>query len=405
MYELLSGLRVLEVASFIAAPSCALHLRQLGADVIRCDPIGGGPDFNRWPIAGNGASLYWEGLNKDKKSVALDLGGGEGRELLLALAAAVGRLVTNLPAAGFLSHEALAARREDMLTLRVMGWADGGQALDYTVNAALGVPLTTGPEALPKDQPVNHVLPAWDLSAGAYAAFAFLAADRRLAQTGRGGEIRVPLADVALASLGAMGQIAETALQGCDRPRYGNDLFGAFGRDFITSDGRRVMLAAITPRQWSGLLKALQIEAAASALEAELGVSFLKQEGLRFKHRDRLNPLVAEAVARLRFEEAAERFKRYEVTWGPYQTLTDALAEDPRIRDSGLLSPAMHLSGLTYPTPGAIATLAGEARGLPGRAARLGEHSEEVLSDVLGLSATTIAGLIDRGVVGTAERL
>lgn len=59
MIPLLTGLRVVECASFIAAPSCALHLRQLGADVIRIDPIGGGPDFHRWPLSPEGKSFYW----------------------------------------------------------------------------------------------------------------------------------------------------------------------------------------------------------------------------------------------------------------------------------------------------------------------------------------------------------
>ena len=89
-YDLLKGLRVVEGASFIAAPSCGLHLLQMGAEVIRFDPIGGGPDFNRWPLSPGGASLYWEGLNKGKKSIAIDLGRPEGRELAQRLAAAPG---------------------------------------------------------------------------------------------------------------------------------------------------------------------------------------------------------------------------------------------------------------------------------------------------------------------------
>ncbi len=91
MYGLLAGLRVVEAASFIAAPSCALHMAQMGAEVIRIDQAGGGPDFNRWPLAPGGArSLYWEGLNKGKKSVALDLSRPEGRELAAAIITAPG---------------------------------------------------------------------------------------------------------------------------------------------------------------------------------------------------------------------------------------------------------------------------------------------------------------------------
>src|SRR5258706_10014201 len=90
MYQLLKGMRVVECASFIAAPSCGLHLLQMGAKVIRIDPIGGGPDFHRWPLAADGSSLYWEGLNKGKFSVSIDFGSPEGRALVSQLVCAPG---------------------------------------------------------------------------------------------------------------------------------------------------------------------------------------------------------------------------------------------------------------------------------------------------------------------------
>lgn len=399
MYRILDGLTVVEGASFVAAPSCCMHLSQMGAEVIRFDTIGGGPDFRRWPRAETGGSFYWEGLNKGKKSVALDLSGDEGRELAAALAAAVGLFVTNFPAEGFLSHAKLAARRADQITVRVMGWHDGENALDYTVNAALGIPAMTGPASL-GDEPVNHVLPAWDLSTGLYAAFALLAAERHRTATGEGGEVRVPLGDVAIASLGALGQIAEVATGG-DRPRYGNDLFGAFGRDFVTSDSERLMVTAISGRQWNGLLRALDLTGAVARLEAELGVSFAADEGLRFIYRDRLGPLVAEAIAGSTFADVAAALDAHGATWGPYRTLARALREDERLTTANpLLSEVEHLTDATYLTPGAAGTLPGHERGTPDRAPRLGEHSEEVLAGVLGLAGSTIGDLIDRGVVG-----
>ena len=177
MYELLKGMRVVEAAAFIAGPSCGLHLAQMGADVIRIDQIGGGPDFRRWPLDPvGGASLYWEGLNKAKRSVALDLSRPEGRDLAARIATAPGPdgglFVTNFPVEGFLAYERLKTRRADLICVRVMGWPDGRPAVDYTVNSAVGLPLMTGPAG--DDTPVNHVLPAWDLIAGAYAAFAVL---------------------------------------------------------------------------------------------------------------------------------------------------------------------------------------------------------------------------------------
>lgn len=404
MYDLLRGLRIVEGASFIAAPSCGLHMLQLGAEVIRFDMIGGGPDYTRWPQAEGGASFYWEGLNKGKKSVALDLARPEGRELALRIATAPGEnagiFLTNFPAAGFLAHERLAARRADMITVRVMGWADGTTAVDYTVNAAIGIPAMTGPADAPA--PVNHILPAWDLLAGATAAYSLLAAERHRRVTGQGQEVRVPLGDVAMASLGHLGQVAEVIATGRDRPRMGNELFGAFGRDFLTADGRRVMVIAITPRQWTGLLAALGITQAVAAHEAELGVSFARDEGLRFAHRGRLFPLVEAAIAARRLDEIGPLFTANDICWGPYQTVAEMVRSDPRFLDNPVFSPVTHPGGPAYPTPGPAASFLGADRGTPTPAPRLGQHTDEVLGDVLGLSAAEIGTLHDRGLVASA---
>ena len=327
MYDLLAGLRVVEGSAFIAGPSCGLHLAQMGAEVIRFDLIGGGPDYHRWPLApGSDASLYWEGLNKGKKSIAIDLASPEGRELALAIATApgdnAGLFLTNYPLKGFLSHEALKARRDDIITVRVMGWADGAPAVDYTINAAVGVPMMTGPAT--DQRPVNHVLPAWDLLGGAYAAFAMTSALLRRRVSGEGAEIRVPLSDLAATSLSHIGQVAEV-LTGGDRPRLGNDLFGAFGRDFLCADGKRLLVVAITPRQWAGLVEALDLAAPVAALEAELGVAFKRDEGARFTHRQRLFPLFEAAFARRTLADLKPLFDAGGVTWGRYQSLHEAV--------------------------------------------------------------------------------
>lgn len=406
MYDLLAGLRVVEAASFIAAPSCALHMAQMGAEVIRIDQAGGGPDFNRWPLApGGGASLYWEGLNKGKKSVALDLSRPEGRELAVAIITAPGDdgglFVTNYPVAGFLSYDRLAALRPDLICLRVMGWPDGRPAVDYTVNAAAGVPLMTGPVDHPG--PVNHVLPAWDLLAGAYGAFCLVTAERARHASKRGREIRLPLSDVAVAALGNLGQVAEVQLTGVDRPRLGNVLFGAFGRDFLTRDGQRLMVVAITPRQWTGLIKILGLEEAVAATEAELGVSFAKDESLRFVHRAQLLPLFEVAFAQRDAAALTAAFENVGVCWGPYQTLGEAVAADPYFSSANpVLSDVSHPGG-RYLTPGAAATLPGDARLPPCPSPALGRDTEEVLATVLKLPASEIARLHDAGLAVTAQ--
>ena len=288
MYNLLDGLTIIEASSFVASPTAGLYCAQLGAEVIRVDQIGGGPDFRRWPVTQANDSLYWENLNRAKKSVALDLARPEGRALLQALVQATGQFITNFPADGFLAHDTLAEGRPDLVTVRIMGWADGSPALDYTVNNAVGYPMMTGSGP----EPVNHVLPAWDLLSGAYAAFALLAAIRRRDATGKGSEVRVPLSDVAIGTVANLGGIAEMLHSGANRPRLGNAVYGLFGRDFVTRDGIRTMIVVVTPRQWSKLLGALDLQDRVATVEAESGVSFATDDGLRFTHRDALFPSV-----------------------------------------------------------------------------------------------------------------
>ncbi len=402
MYDLLKPLRVVEASSFVASPSAGLYLAQMGAEVIRVDQIGGGPDFHRWPRSDAGASLYWEGLNKGKKSVAVDLGRPEGRELLAALVTAPGEngglFVTNYPVDGFLAHETLAARRADLVTVRVMGQAHGGPALDYTVNCALGIPQITGPASL-GEQPVNHVLPAWDLLTGAYAAFALLAAERHRRETGAGREVRIPLSDVGIATIANLGQLAEVLTTGDNRARYGNEVYGAFGRDYVTADSKRLMVMAITPRQWTGLIKALGIGKAVAAIEAARGVSFAKDEGVRFEHRDALVPLVEDAVASRTAAELSALFDSLGCCWGPYQTMIEAARDPVLVGDNPIFSTIEQTSGLSYPVPGAMATIPQATRQPPTRAPRLGEHSDMVLAELLGLSSGAIGKLHDAGLV------
>ncbi|UZK67303.1 CoA transferase [Sphingomonas sp. M1-B02] len=398
MYQLLSGLRVIEASSFVASPTAGLYLAQMGAEVIRIDQSGGGPDFRRWPRGPSGFSLYWENLNRAKKSVAIDLSRPEGRALMQRLAASTGQFITNFPIEGFLAHEKLAAINPKLVTIRVMGQANGGPALDYTVNSAVGIPGMTGPAEL-GDAPVNHVLPAWDLLSGAYAAFAMLAAIQHRVVTGQGQEVRIPLADVAIGTVANLGMLAETVQEGHDRPRLGNTVYGAFGRDFVTRDGQRLMLMAITPRQWTGMVEVLGIGAEIDAIERDRGVSFATDEGLRYDHRDALFQLVE---ARVRGWDRAALESALEAKgccYGGYATMTEAASDPVLVGNNPIFGRTDNPSGLDYPAPGPFVTLPSQERGAPLRAPRLGEHTGEMLSQLLRLSDAEIGVLAGDGVV------
>ena len=402
MYDLLKGLRIVEGASFVAAPLCGLTFVQLGADVIRFDPIGGGPDFLRWPVAPSGLSFYWEGLNKGKRSIAIDLARPEGREIATALVTIPGPesglFVTNYPVRSFLAHERLVARRPDLITVRVIGSSDGRNALDYTVNCAAGYPHMTGPADAAG--PVNHVLPAWDVAAGLTAAVSLLASARKRAITGQGGEIQVPLSNVAFGILSALGNIGEVSVSRRDRPRYGNALYGSFGRDFMTEDGRRLMIVAITRRQWRGLVEVLGLQEVIEALERRYGKNFETDEGARFVHRDELFALVEKRVGESRFADLVEIFDRHAVCWGEYQSVREALERDIRMSPANpLFDEISHPSGETYIAAGFPGVMPSMEREPVRPAPQLGAQTDEILSVELGLPDAEIGRLHDAGIV------
>ncbi len=398
MYPLLNGLSVIEASSFVASPTAGLYLAQMGAEVIRVDQIGGGPDFHRWPVTQDNDSLYWENLNRAKKSVALDLSSPQGRELLQELVRKTGQLVTNFPAESFLSHAILSEGRSDLVTVRVMGWADGSPALDYTVNNSVGYPMLTGTGT----EPVNHVLPAWDLLTGAYAAFAMLAAVRHREQSGKGSEVRIPLSDVAIGTVANLGGIAEVLYSGSNRPRLGNAVYGLFGRDFVTADGVRTMIVVVTPRQWANLVAALNLGSAVAALEAERGVSFATDDGLRFTHRDALFPMFEAAIGARSHADLSAAFDAGGIVHSAYRTMQDAVNDPALVADNPVFGSAPNPSGFDYPAAGSFATVPQLERQAPRSAPLNGSNSEEILAERLGLSSMQIATLIDAGTVKQA---
>lgn len=404
-YQLLGGLRVIESSAFIAAPLAGLTLAQYGADVIRVDMIGGGLDYARLPRMPRGRSLYWTGLNKGKRSVAIDLRHHEGRELLQALVTSPGQdsgvLLTNI-ATPWLDHELLARRRADLISCVIQGNADGSTALDYTVNCAAGYPAMTGNGSL--RNPVNHALPAWDLACAYQAAFAVLAAVTQRRQTGKGAALRIALSDVAFTTLSHLGLLAEAQLLQQDRPAIGNHIYGAFGRDFACADGHRVMVAAISLGQWEALVKACEAGVAIAALERRLGLDF-RDEVQRYESREAIAALLEPwFAARPRVGVEAE-LARHRVCWGRYSTVRELLESDGRVDVANPVFETIQTPGIgSHLAAGATARIAGHERQPTPAAPLLGAHTDEVLHEVLGLDSSAIGRLHDRGIVAGPQR-
>ena len=401
---------MIESSAFIAAPLAGLTLAQFGADVIRVDMIGGGIDYRRMPRMphpeGKGRSLYWTALNKGKRSVAIDLRKAEGRELIQALAAApgpdAGVLLTNI-GTPWLAHDVLAAQRADIITCTIQGNGDGSTAVDYTVNCATGDPFVTG--GGPPHNPVNHVLPAWDIACAYQAAFAVVAAVDHRRRTGAGAELKLALSDVAFTTLSNIGVLAEAELLHQERPAVGNHLYGAFGHDFGTADGHRLMVVAISAGQWKNLVQACGIAAEVEALEQRTGLD-LADEAQRFEARDALAAMIEPWFATRSLERAERELRAHKATFGLYQNVGELLATDPRVNAStNPVFERMQTPGIgNHIAAGAAVRAPALVREATPAAEALGTHTDEVLHDVLRLDGAAIGRLHDAGVVAGPER-
>ena len=395
----LADLRVVEVSAFVAAPLGAMTMARLGADVIRIDPIGGNIDYGRWPITKDGVSLYWTGLNKGKRSVTLALNKPEGREIATALITAPGPsngiLLTNLSTSGWMSYASLTKKRADLIMMVLTGHFDGGTAVDYTINCASGFPMATGTGG----DPVNSVLPAWDVGSGLYLAAGILAAERVRTRTGKGQEVKVALSDVMLATIGDLGYIADVQINGAVREPIGNHLYGAFGKDFATADGRRVMIVGISDRQFQAIGTATGLAERFAMIGPLMGVD-MSDEGGRYAARDAIAAVLAQWCGTRTLAEIRTALDGSGVLWGPYQDFGQLVAEDPKCSPANPLFKEIDQPGVgRYLVPSSPLVFEGTERSFR-PAPRMGEHTDMVLSEVLGMSSGEIGKLHDAGVIG-----
>ena len=390
----LAGVRIVEISSFVAVPLAGMTLGQLGAEVVRVDPIGGAADYHRWPVTGDGTSIYWAGLNKGKRSVAADVRSPEGQDVVQRLIADSGVLITNVAGREWHSYDTLTRVRPDLIHVEVSGRADGGTGVDYTVNAGLGFPMVTGPAELAA--PVNHVLPAWDVTCGMYAALSVVTALRHRDTTGEGQRISIPLENVALATAGNLSFLTEVMVNGTSRARIGNSIYGQYGQEFSSSDGVSFMIVALTNRHFRDLTELTGTAKAVAALAQELDADFA-DEGERYRHRDALTGLFAEWFSAHTAAQVADALSASSVLWERYRTFAE-VANDQRVTSNPMFTPLNQPRVGEYLAPGLPVSINGDYPKAVA-APQLGDDTAGVLADWLGLDKDDIDRLAESGTV------
>ena len=400
----LAGVKVLDISTYVAGPSCAMTLSQLGAEVTRIDPPGGASDTRRLPFSAMGRSIYWATLNRGKRSIEVNTRNPQGQELVGNLLASQGPeggiVVTNTVGHSGVSYDELKAWREDLIMVHILGHADGRPAVDYTINSEVGFPMITG--SADDTRPVNHVLPAWDLLAGLQGVIAVLSALKVRERTGKGQYITVSLADVAATTAANLGMVAEVVINNEPRQRDGNYTFGLYGHDFKTADGGHVMTILLTPKHWYTMVELTGTRDAFAGLSVSMGLDF-DDEVTRYKYRRVSSALFGPWFEQRSFAEATRALADAKILWGPYRSVEDFVrSPESPLAKSGLFEDVYFPEIGTVPTPRAVLRFDEDVVAIP-RAKNspgVGTETNDVLHTDLGLDDEAIAALRAAGVIG-----
>ena len=391
----LSGIRVLDLGRHLAAPTCAMLLGDLGADVIKIEKPGVGEDGRAaGPPFFEGISAFFLSANRNKRSLTLDIKQPEGREIFLRLADAADVVVENfrpgvIDALG-LGYEAASARNPRIIYCSISGFgADGPYAnrpgLDQIVQGMSGLMSVTGFEG---GEPVRVGIPIADLLTGLYGAYGVLAALQARERTGRGQQVDTSLLE---AMVGTMGFQAVRYLNGGDAPPPAgnhhpiNAPYGVFkGRD------GRLTIGATGPKRWPIFCRLLEAE-------EWLDDPRFASNGGRFEHRLELAALIEDKLATRGVDEWEILFNEAGIPAGPVYAL-DRVLDHPQVRHREMVVEQLH------PTLGTVSLLGlpVKLRETPGGVHRippdLGEHSEEILAEA-GIGADERGRLREHGII------
>jgi 2-methylfumaryl-CoA isomerase len=217
--------------------------------------------------------------------------------------------------------------------------------------------------------------------------------------TGQGQKIVLPLQDIALATTSALGYIGEAVVNDVDRPRFGNEIFGTFGRDFRTKDGRFVMICIFSDRHVDALAAAGGFADAFKKIEAATGVD-LKSDAGRWNARQQLIAVIEPWVAAHDAAEVSAALKKAGALWAPYQTFRELAADRVNVLDNPMFT-ILDQPGIgSYPVAASPMQFGAVPRQPPLPAPVLGQHTDEILSGILGLPRHEIARLHDDKVIG-----
>ena len=392
----LSDIRVLDLTRVLAGPAAALALADLGAEVIKVEPPGGGDETRSFPPFRDGESHYYLAVNRGKKSIVIDLKTERGVELVKQLVASCDVLIENYRPGVMdrlgLGYDELSAINPKLIYCSISGFGQYGPlrdrpSFDIVLQALSGAMSVNGAAG---GEPTKLGIPLGDLVGGINGPIGILAALHERHATGKGRHIDVSLLDGMIGMLGYLAQLSfftgeDPVPQGSQHPNlvpYGS---------FAASDGA-IIIACLTNSFWGRICRALGLE----DYEHDPRYNSLEQ---RRERRDEVNAMIEGVTAGMTVKELEAILNEHQVPNAPILGVGEALAQ-PQVVARNMVINTPHSRLGEVPIVNRSIQFSDAAQAAPTPPPTLGEHTDAVLSSALGLSAAEIAELKSSGVIG-----
>jgi formyl-CoA transferase len=397
MDQPLSGIKVLDLSRVLAGPYCSMMLGDMGADVIKVELPNLGDDTRHWgPPEAGGEAAYYLCVNRNKRSMTVNMKTPEGREIIRRLALRSDILIENYKVGTLtkmgLSYEDLRSDHPGLIYCSITGFGQDGPlsdkpGYDFMIQGMGGIMSFTGE---PDGPPMKVGVAIVDITAGLFACSAILAALRHRDMTGRGQFIDIALLDAVVAWLANVG--SNYLVSGELPRRYGNAHPNIVPYEpFKTKDGSYVALAVGNDRQWQDYCRL-------AGLDHLAGDPRFATNPKRVLHRDILIPLVAEKMVEKTGEEWLRELDVMKIPCGPINTL-DKVFSHPQILARQMVAEVPH------PTAGSVKLVASPMKlsdtpcGIRRHPPLLGEHTAEILAQELGYTVDAIGRLREKGAI------
>ena len=392
----LDGIRVLDLTRYVAGPHCTMLLADFGADVVKIERPKCGEDFRGMQPTWDGESLLFLTLNRNKRSVTIDLATDEGRELARKLASEADILIENFRAGTMeklgLDWPTLHALNPRLIMARVSGFGQGGPyakrpAYDVIGQALGGLMHVTGPE---EGKPTMSGTVVVDYTTALYSTIGIMMALRSRDQTGIGQLVECTLLGSAISFL--MGWIPEYAKLGQEARRRGNrDKYSVPANSFQTRDEKWVHLQTYTDKQFAKLSQAIgRPELATDPRYATYPE--------RFKRVEEVEALVSQWMLKHSAAEALQMLESADIPHAPISSIADVF-NDPQVRHCGFITEVEHPNGEKVPVQATPIKLSHTPASGRGPIPAIGQHTDQVLAEWLQLPEEQIRDLKENNVV------